>query len=69
MSDTERINRNFPFSLVSGERIRKEQSMMFRSIVFRKKCIKERSSQPAKDSKRPVIMLKVPQVLLIPNDP
>lgn len=44
ISDTHQINRDFPFSLVFGERIRKEQSMMFRSNVFRRKCINERGA-------------------------
>lgn len=68
MNDTQQINRDFPFSLVFGERSRKEQSMMFTSNVFSRKCINEKSSHPAKDSKRQVIMLKVPHVSLTPND-
>lgn len=40
--DTHQINRDFPFSLVFGER--KEQSMTFRSNVFRRKCINERGA-------------------------
>lgn len=59
---------HFPFSLVFGERIRKEQLMMITSNVFRRKCINEKSSQPPKDNKRQVIMLKVPQVSVIPNN-
>ena len=42
--------------------------MMFTSNVFSRKCINEKSSHPAKDSKRQVIMLKVPHVSLTPND-
>ena len=67
MSDTQQINRKSLFSIVFGEKIRKEQPMMFTGNVFRRKCINQ-SSWPAKDSKRQIIMLKVLQVSLIPND-
>lgn len=60
MSDTQQIKGEVRISLVFGERIRKEQSMIFISNVFRRKYINEGSSQPAKDRKRWVILLEVP---------